>query len=520
MSQNGYRMSQASVDAAAMETPLPRHQDQLAEALLDRRIARGITGSFLVSVLTIPFGYLTILILARVSPEVVGMYGILGIYLGIISSLIYFGGGTVTVRFMSELPSEKKARFFSSYYLLTLLALAVAAGIVVAAPGTLEFLLGSAGDFRFYPYLVAAAPLLLLFFSSLAALKGLMHVTLAQSLMRAVTVGACFVYGYFLLVHGNFFRVYAAPVVFVSYFVLILFVSVYALHRLRRLIGALVSGWQWFLPGGFWGYALKIQGASTLGLLHTKIDQILVLRQLDLSQLGVFYVILQVAETSPLLAIFFVEGVLPGMTNLFAAGRLDKISELYGKVARYSVLMATGLTCFLLTFCGPLLSFFGERYVEASSAFVLIVLFSCLDSLGPLNHTAMVGMNKPNYWSLTQLIRIVAFVALFTPLTDRFGLVGVALARGVAWSAAGLFGYYVVLNKLPFRPRIPVQFFLSAAIALGLTAVYFMDLAGGQGWGWKILLFLGSLGVFLVIGKYGRKDYQEIRTLLGRGTTS
>lgn len=475
-----------------------------AAASLERRIVAGVSGSFLVSVATVPFGYLTSLILARVSSAAVGTYSILGIYLGVVSGILYFGGGTVTIRFLPELAREQKSSFLGSYFLLALGVVAVVSAAFSIFPQAMKFLFGREIDVHTSLLLLWLSPLPLIFFSSLAALKGAMKVTLAQALMRATTVGACLIYGYFLLVHARHFREAPGQVIFVSHFVLMLSVSGIALYGLRTEITFGGKPLQWFLPAGFWGYTLGVQGASMLGLLHMKIDQILVLRRLDVSQLGIFFVALQISEITALLSQFFVEGVLPGITNLMAAHRMERIQDFYYGVGRHMLLLMTSVTIFLLAFGQPILSIFGKQYVNAYAVLLLLVVVHGLDSLTWLNATLMSGVGQPNYWIATQIVRIGFFVALFGWLTNRYGLLGVAVTRGIAWLLAEAFSFYVVLKRLGLRLRIPRQFPLSAGIILCLGAMQFWGRVNSL---WlSPVLFLASFALLFGFGGYHLRD--------------
>ncbi len=491
-----------SLTAAAEKlAPAP---DAHAEAALDHRIARGIRGSFLVSVATAPFGYLTALILARVAPEAVGWYSVLGIYLGIVASVLYFGGGTVTIRFVSEVPPARRSSFLLSYYLLTLGLLVGITAISLTNSSVIRFLLGPAVDRRLWALLLLLAPLSILYFFVLAALKGLMQVTFSQALMRAVTVGSCVCYGAYLLAFAGPFRQHPAEIIFVSYFALLLLVSVIALGRLHKTVPLSFAGYRWFLPAGFWSYALGVQGASALGLLHMKIDQILVLRSLNLTELGIFAVALQIADTAPLLTTFFIDGVLPGVVNLSSADRAGRIPDLYYRVGKRTVLLSACLTLGLLAFAGPVLRIFGTQYVAATHAVMLLLVFNVLDSLTGLNSVLMVGLGRPNCWTAAQAIRIAVFIPAFWWLAPKYGLLGVVIARGIAWSLVAGFSFYVVKRRLQVRPHIPGQFALSAALAVAVAVLQHQLSPSGPAVSGAILLL--ALAVLFIAGRYTFDD--------------
>lgn len=501
-------MTQARVSAATANGSVVSPVDKHAERGLDREISRGISGSFLISILSAPFGYLIILILARVSPEAVGFYSIIGIYLGIVSGILYFGGATVAIRFTSELSGRKRTWFLWSSFLLALGVVALLLIFLVAFPGVLTFFFGPNVTPPLGLLLFAVAPLPLLHFAALATLKGLLRVSLAQLLTRGVTVGACLIYGYFLLAHSDVFRQKTAQVIFLSYFPLLALVAAVALYHLRKQLGPLFRGWRWFLPSDFWRYSIGVQGASMLNLLHMKFDQILVLRQFTLSQLGVYFVILQLSETFLLLVSFFLTGVFPGFTKLVALNRWDKLHALYLKVARQLILMGSGITLFFLLFARPILSLFGDRYVDAVNIFLVLVVFLGVDSLTILNGNLIIACQRPNYWVQVQLLRISTLVVLFAVLSGSHGLLGAALARGVSSVLAQAFSMVIVATRLQVSPRIPYQFWLSSGLTIGVGLVAGYNLLDNVVQS-SVVFFLAG-GLFLKFGGYRLTDMFEL----------
>jgi len=74
------------------------------------------------SVLSAPCGYITTVLLARVDPAVVGTYGLLSLYIGLTSIFLFFGGNGVAIKFLPEVPAEKRLAFLISYFLVILVA--------------------------------------------------------------------------------------------------------------------------------------------------------------------------------------------------------------------------------------------------------------------------------------------------------------------------------------------------------------------------------------------------------------
>src|SRR5258708_7775588 len=113
------------------------------------RIVSGMRWTFWLSALAVPFSYGTSILLARTGPEVIGTYGLLMVYIGIVASLFYFGGDAVVIKFVPALEREKRFPFLFTYSLIVLGFVVVAIAIAAAWPRGLHYLFGDAGGARF-----------------------------------------------------------------------------------------------------------------------------------------------------------------------------------------------------------------------------------------------------------------------------------------------------------------------------------------------------------------------------------
>ncbi len=471
---------------------------------------QGVKGSFLISVATLPFGYLLSLVLARVSPEAVGIYSVLGIYLSVVSTLLYFGGGTVSIRFMAELPGQKRLPFFLSYFALTLVAAGLAILIFSTIPHLPTLLLGPRANLGLFQFLLLCSPITLLFFETLAALRGLLQVTFAQALMRAVTFTACLFYGYMLIFHNTQFQRQYIIVIIGFYFALMVAATLVGVRKIWKIVASSARRLSWFLPTDFWSFALAVQVPSMLALMQLKIDEMLSLRILGLTQLGIYFVLSQLAGASELLTNFFLDGVFPGLFSLQAAGRLEQNAELYQKTARYVLLICASVGFSLIALSEPLLRFLGTRYASIYPSLLLLLCFVSLDSLGPVNHTLIVGLKKLKEWTVVQSVRLIGFFILFVVFAPSRGIPGVVLARGLAWILAGAVGYRIVLRHLPVKVRIPREYFLFVGLSFCLAAVCYWRRGLPSNLVLDAALFLTAFAVFLFAGRYSMSEFRNL----------
>src|SRR5260370_38093149 len=63
------------------------------------------------SLLALPFSYLTNFLLARIGPEALGTLGVLSVYIGVVFVVFFLGGSAVPMRFLTELDSDRRGSF-------------------------------------------------------------------------------------------------------------------------------------------------------------------------------------------------------------------------------------------------------------------------------------------------------------------------------------------------------------------------------------------------------------------------
>src|SRR5439155_20796329 len=138
----------------------------------------------------IPFSYGTSALFARVGPEAIGTYGLLGVYISVVATFFYAGGNAVTVRYVAEFDGVRRLSFLLSYFAVVSVFILPWLALALAWPMGLRYLFGEVGGARFQQVIVWLAPLYLLFLLVQSALRGMLEMALAQLLMRAVSVVA------------------------------------------------------------------------------------------------------------------------------------------------------------------------------------------------------------------------------------------------------------------------------------------------------------------------------------------
>jgi O-antigen/teichoic acid export membrane protein len=477
---------------------------------LVRRIDYGIRVTFFLSIITIPISYLTQVLLARTSVEAVGIFGAIVIWATFAQSFYYIGGNAVLIKFLPEIPNEAQLQFLISYGVLVFLITTPGVLLIAFLPTHIRSLIGQFPSYSvFVLLLIALANVYQQML--LAALKGMLELAIAQVLTRIVTIGQFVAFGALLLFAKTWFQAHLVEAIVTAHLGVVglslALAGIFAMRDLKptKHFGSL------HLPPGFWRFSLLFEVAAVV-TFFTRLDQVLVLLYTSIAGLGIYFLLAQMASAAQLVSSFFLDSMLPAFTNVWARMGPDATRQVYEQGARLNQIIVTGSTLVLLCFNSVILSTFGAHYRSYWPLFLVLVVFSGLNSLGGLNNFLLTSANRVHLILMAQAIQVVTFLALFRILNGKQSLFMLALAQGLA-TTAGLAGTILATTLgLRIGLRVPREFWVSAAIILVAGAVaaraQYLSLLRGT------LLFFLSLPAFFILGRYRRDEIFAIIGLL------
>jgi O-antigen/teichoic acid export membrane protein len=473
-------------------------------AQLRGRIVAGMRWTLWLSVLATPFSYGTTILLARAGPEVIGTYGLLMVYIGVVSSLFYLGGDAVCIKFIPELSADRRASFIVSYFLILLATLIPWLVLAASWPRGLRFLFGEEGSFSFF--VLCLSPIYLCFALVVAALKAELEMRWAQLMMRTLTIGSFLMYLILFLGLRRLLVLHCTGIIWGVYLTLTILASVIGFRLLRQL-----GGWQFrwrslrtFLPQGFWKYTFVTQEVSVLNFLHQRLDLILVLNFGGLVVLGKYVAIISLAGLIPAGNTFFLDTLLPSLTNILASRNYAAASQVYSMNLRTSFLVTMAGTSGLIFMVNPIIMLLGSKYTSLSWLFVVGVLLYGLSAPGAIGGTLLTSMGKQHRSVYVGLVRLALFLPLFYGLWPRYQLAAGVWAAGLSMfisallhMAAARYGSEVKFSF--FKDYLFFGLALIAAAVLDLRLVKF-------GAAYPVLAWPAVVWLFCKLGGYSMPE--------------
>jgi O-antigen/teichoic acid export membrane protein len=481
---------------------LPHHQRN--------RMISGMRWTLWLSVLSAPCGYITTVLLARVDPAVVGTYGLLSLYIGLTSIFLFFGGNGVAIKFLPELPEEKRLSFVASYFLVILVATLPYQIAATLWPSGLRYILGSEAANGFGVLLVWLAPLYILSSLVLAALKGLLEIKWSQVYNRVITLSSFVLYTILYFAARPFLASHYVGIIWITYLGLATVVTVLAIRRLLSHFSNfnLRESFHFFLPPGFWSYTSGLQVVGILTFLSTRLDYLFILNAGGLSEFGRYVALITLVSIIPTFATFVLDSLLPSLTNTMASRDYHSSRHLVEIYLRFMLPCGLLAATFAIIFARPLFAVLGPRYLDLVGLGVIAFPIAALQLLNWFVGTMFTAIGQPYGDVIAKTCRMVVFCIAFWLLWPPYHLWGAISAWGIAELSYQGLGLLILLRRMPFQFSF-VRTYIAYLTFVGLAAILAKYLAG-QNPLISFAFWLALIAGFFLAARY---SWSEIRAL-------
>ncbi len=462
------------------------------------RVLSGMRWSVWLSVLAVPCSAVINLILARVSPETVGTYGLLSVYIGLIIALLYFGGDTVVIRFIPECAPVDRASFLVSY--LTIVFCIVGGWLLFAwlCPRALDLVLGHGRSSRSNFFLLCLAPLPIAFYVVVAALKGMLEMRLAQTLAKLLTVISMVAYVVLFVFARELLSGHPTAVVWTVYVATSGLLALSGARRLFQLCGR--PHLRFYLPEEFWWYAIDTQMVGAIRFLSGRLDYVLLLNFGGLALLGSYVAITAVATTVPLVSNLFMDTLLPSLTNMVSVRNSRGAGQVFMMHMRLLFPITVAAGCALILLAVPATEVMGPKYRPFASLIVLMTAFQAIGSPGIHGGTLLCGIGRQRLAIGTSLLGTALFAALFFATWPRWHLLGAVCAAGLALLVSNWALMIIGLKVAGFAPSVSGLWLRAAAVlfVVGALALWWMPVSPVA----AVTVWVAAVGAFLWVADY------------------
>jgi len=497
----------------------------------EAKVARGAAAIYVASIFTLLLNTVYFVILTNIiNPEEVGLVSLLNVLVIGTSTLATLALPLVGSGITATPPAV--SRFLSQYiqtgegsarklYFLSLGICAAASSVAAVVLSNPSVAASLAGPLNSKPFVYAALDAVAFSFSQLGvySLVGAGRAPLAGKLLLASS-GLRYSVASLLVFLG-----YAVSGVFIGFTIGDFVLAAISTPLAAKMVLASKEAPFRFRPVA--AYMASVMVAAFAGFGVTQVDKLLAFFQQGLGNLAVY----NVATVGAAIASFAPSAVTNVLVPTLGSLRPDEQGrrrELMRNYTRYIMFIAAPMGVGLAAVSPFLLELFGKEYLGAAPLLAVISVSVVFTSVGAVYSSDLLVGARIYLFSVANIVGLVTLVSLALVLVPRFGLLGIAISRGVMLVLAMTTLAYFVRGEgdLVLDGRGYLKSGLASAV-MGVVVYGFLDALTAAlplGRGATVLASLVSIVLgfllYLVLMKYlrgfGASDLEFLRALLPR----
>lgn len=195
-----------------------------------------------------------------------------------------------------------------------------------------------------------------------------------------------------------------------------------------------------------YGFTATIFGRSFLGVVHARLNILILGIFLDPGAVGIYSIALTTVTVLTMLQGALTGVSAPHLAELNTKGEMNSVRRLFYRVTRWNLLVMLPVFVLYIVFAGPLLALFGEAFRDGATVLRILAVGQLINiGCGPVGTLlTMVGRERVVLWA--SVAHVIPSNALLLVLIPLAGTVGVALAWTVGITC--FYGYlYLYVHR-------------------------------------------------------------------------
>lgn len=475
----------------------------------------GAKWTIILSTLAIPLSYMTNIVIGRISNEALGIYAFINIFISFVITFVLIGGNNVIVKFLPELKNKEKNHFLLNYFLIILLISILSILVLCFYPNSLEIVLGQSYPANIVPYLILFIPFIILYSVFDYTLVGLLEIK-ASTIIKQISVYGTFIIFSILLLF--FPKIMTSDPWFMILIVILIFYILMTIMAFHIVYNKIINQKKnnrptnkeiFQYPPGFWRYLIFVHISTILVFFYDKIDQLFIIGNLSVADLGVYYAALQTATLIRYIPMLIGNVSLPTFSNIFASDEKSLIPTVYKKIIKYTTLMTVFCSLGAIFYSKEIMGIFGSGYVVDHSILVILGFFFMPTSVGAILPSLILSKGKAGQYLINSIIQVSFQIGIILLLFNSLGVIGLAIGRGAGVIIAQV-GLIIISYKIlgDLKTTIPRNYLASIVVTFLSLGFYYWISDGGIIF--STISFFVCLLSFMFIGKYSKKDIMFI----------
>lgn len=465
------------------------------------------------SVISMLFSYVTNILLGNISPEILGTYSAVNIFISSLTTFVGMGGAVVLSNFFPKTESkEDKTRLLYTYTVLSFAMYVILVASILLFPDLNILLSGGLEGAPKYIALFIMAPI----FIVMTIISYLLIAVLEARISNIMTKLYNFVLTIALAVLYYFNRSLIE-----KYLTLIVFISVIAGNIIAIILGfcfikrekLLTKTTGFYIPRGFWVFSFTTFLQALFSFLYKNADKMFLISLGDMGQLGYYQAIISILNLVEFIPSLLGNVTIPFFSNIIRIGDKEEIEKSYERIEKYMLFFLVSCVLGVITLSDFILGMFGKDYIDYKYLLIILVVAKCVASLGFTNTPMMAVLEKNCIRLLNSTMQIIIQFTVTFLTIGKLGILGVVLGRTIGVCIAQITPQLVIKYKSGYDIRISKAYFagIICTVTFGLAEALLnfniiISLTAG----------ISAWIIFLILGRFTKKDFKNMLTMLLR----
>lgn len=465
----------------------------------------------LTSMLSMFCSYGSNILLGQISPETLGIYSAINVFISSLTTFVGMGGAVVLSNFFPKMDSDvRKTQLLHTYISLSFGMYVVFAAVIVLFPEMNVLLSGGLDGAAKWVALAIMAPLYIAMTIISYLLIALLEARISNIMSKLYTLLLPVVLLAVYLVDKSLLEMQLALIIFGSVIlsnILAIILGVSFIKREKLICGA--KGF--FAPKGFFFFAITTFIQALFSFLYKNADKMFLISLDDMGQLGYYQAIISIFTLVEFIPSLLGNVTIPYFSNIIKVGNKKDVEESYERIEKYMLFFLVSCVIGVITFSDVALNMFGKEYVSYKYLLIILVVAKCISSLGFANTPMMVVLEKNWLRLINSALQILLQFSITFICISKLGILAVVLGRTIGVCAAQIMPQLMIKYRSGYHIRISKAYYsgVICATILGILQVVFdMNLAV------SILIGITGWCAFLICGRFGKKDFASMLNMV------
>lgn len=463
------------------------------------------------SVLSMFCSYASNILLGQISPETLGIYSAVNVFISSLTTFVGMGGAVVLSNFFPKMDSDvQKTQLLHTYIAISFGMYLVFAAVIVIFPEMNVLLSGGLDGAAKWVALAIMAPLYIAMTIISYLLIALLEARISNIMSKLYTMLLPVVLLIVYLVDKSLLETQLALIIFCSVILSNILAIILGVSFIKRE-KVICKARGFHVPKGFFFFSITTFLQALFSFLYKNADKMFLISLNDMGQLGYYQAIISIFTLVEFIPSLLGNVTIPYFSNILKVGNKKDVEESYERIEKYMLFFLVSCVIGVITLSDVALNMFGKEYVSYKYLLIILVVAKCISSLAFTNTPMMVVLEKNWLRLINSALQILIQFSITFICISKLGILAVVLGRTIGVCTAQIMPQLMIKYGSGYHIRISKAYYsgIICAAILGILQVAF-DL------NLTVSILIGIIGwcVFLIGGRFGKKDFASMLNMV------